>query len=333
MLSRVAEAVYWAARYVERAENTARLFQVHAGLEVDLAPGAFPGWEAPLKALGWTGGGRAAISGAPRGSEAVPADRKRPDRRFAARFLLSDPSLRASALACLAGARENLRAARDVLPRAAWEQLNRLFILASASTRDSAADGLPPPRQFPFADMVKLGCQEHVGVLTGTLSRNTAYHFTVLGRRLERADMVARILQSQAAGLQPASDFPSRALRDAQWRGVLQSVSGYHMYRLDVRPGVEGGQVLRFLLRNPDFPRSVGRCLAGCGEPLRRLPRSKPILQKLRQTREELRRARVERMSPPEIRRFLEKLLVSIARLHQEVSRAYFLHPAGGRDP
>lgn len=310
MLSRVAESIYWEARYVERAENTARLFQVHSGLEADLSSALFPGWEAPLTALGWSG---AATRGRGAGG-------KRADRRLAARFLLSDPGLPSSALSCLARARENLRTARDVMPRAAWEQLNRLFIVASAA----AGGRLPPERQFAFADLVKLGCQEHVGVLIGTLSMNEAHHFALLGRRLERADMVARILLSQAEGLQPRGDGPSRALRDARWRGILTSVSGFHMYRLDVRPGVEGGQVLRFLLRNPDFPRSIARCLNRARDPLRRLPRSQPLLRRLDRARVELARAAVERASPPELRRILESLLTGIAAIHDEVSSTYF---------
>jgi uncharacterized alpha-E superfamily protein len=116
MLSRVAENIYWLARYVERAENTARIVTVNANLLLDLPKGIAPGWRPLID-----------ITGA---NALFEEHYKDYGERQVVRFLLGDERYPGSILSALGAARENCRTIRDVVPREAWEQINELYLFA-----------------------------------------------------------------------------------------------------------------------------------------------------------------------------------------------------------
>jgi uncharacterized alpha-E superfamily protein len=116
MLSRVAENIYWMARYVERAENTARLVRVNANLLLDLPRGIAPGWEPLVSIMGMDREFRQRYT--------------RVSERNVVKFLLGDSSNHCSILSSLRAARENCRTVRDIIPRSGWEQLNELYLVA-----------------------------------------------------------------------------------------------------------------------------------------------------------------------------------------------------------
>src|ERR1700730_4566596 len=153
LLSRVAEDAYWAGRYVERAEATARLIKVHTELFLDLPKSA-------------GGGGSPLLAGA--GARAALAGRHQsPTEEEVVTFLAIDPDNPSSVLASLAQARANFRVTRAVLPRSSWEVLNGLFLWAI----DTPADAVDRRTRLGWMDQVVGQCQ----LLTGLLAR-TMWH-------------------------------------------------------------------------------------------------------------------------------------------------------------
>ncbi len=242
LLSRVAESVYWAARYLERAEATARLVHVHTELFLDLPKAAGLGW-APLLAV--TGSGRAFRQRHASASEEEVVD-----------FLAISAEHQGSIVASVAQAHANLRVTQAILPNEAWGVLNQLHLWA-AETRHEAVDRRS--RLAWTAHLIRQ-CQLFSGLLEGTMSHDDTYAFLEIGRGLERADMTTRVLDVQAGTLVGQSDS-ARPFADLMWMGVLRSLSAHQMFRRVTGPMVSGPVALRFLLRDPQFPRSVERCL------------------------------------------------------------------------
>ncbi|MCC9003169.1 MAG: alpha-E domain-containing protein, partial [Candidatus Competibacter sp.] len=184
MLSRVAQNIYWMARYIERAEDTARIINVNTNLLLDLPRNMTFGW-LPL----------IFIVGAEK--QFFEKDPNRlADESTVVKFLISDSDNPGSIISSLASARENLRTTRDTVPQEAWEQINGLYIFAR--------DHVPTRRgRFEFLRRVIHGAQQINGMLAGSMSRTAAYDFVWLGRFLERADMTTRILDVRSANLLP----------------------------------------------------------------------------------------------------------------------------------
>jgi len=253
MLSRVAENLYWYGRYLERAEDLGRMINVNGHLMLDLPRNMAPGW-APLVRI--------------TGSQALFDELyETPGERQVVRFLLADNRHPGSVLSCLHQARENLRAARDLLPREVWEQTNDLYLLAQRQL----AGNLSKRRRQDFIDLMIRRCQQLIGMLADTMSHDYAWDFILLGRYHERADMTTRILDVRSAHLLRGVD-ESQPFDQLQWMSVLKSLTAYQMYRRHVRLRVRGADVLRFLLGNAEFPRSVAFCLSAMAERLEELP-------------------------------------------------------------
>ena len=241
LLSRVAESVYWPP-VTSAGRATARLVHVHTELFLDLPKAAGLGWT-PLSAV--TGSGQAFHHRHTVASEEEVVD-----------FLAVSAEHQGSIVASVAQAHANLRVTQAILPNEAWGVLNQLHLWA-AETRHEAVD-----RRTRLAWTAQLirQCQLFSGLLEGTLSHDDTYAFLEIGRGLERADMTTRVLDVQAGSLVGQSDGAS-PYADLMWMGVLRSLSAHQMFRRIVGPMVSGPVALRFLLRDPQFPRSVERCL------------------------------------------------------------------------
>ena len=254
LLSRVAESVYWAGRYLERAEATARLVHVHTELFLDLPKSAGIGWT-PLLAL--TGSGEAFRDRHHEVSEEQVVD-----------FLATGADHDGAIVASIARAHANLRVTQAILPIEAWEVLNELHLWAN-QTRDQAVDRRT---RLAWTDQLIRQCQLLSGLLEGTMSHDDAYAFLEIGRGLERADMTTRILDVQA-GILLTQRNGSSAYADLTWMGVLRSLSAHQMFRRTVGSSVNGPAALRFLLRDQQLPRSVERCLIEISRALLELSR------------------------------------------------------------
>lgn len=254
LLSRVADHLYWGARYLERSQDTSRIVRTFTEVLLDLPLGVASSWE-PLLAIA---GSRDEFDRA----------HLRADESDVVRFLVADPANLGSVVASVAQARENLRTTREVLPREAWQTVNDLFLY----TGRDAESGVDRRTRNRFLTRVIDETQQLDGILAESMLRDEAYDMWQLGQAVERADMTTRVLGVRAAALLTASG-EATAFGEVQWMGVLRSVSGLQMYQRSTRGPIDGAGVVRFLLFEEAFPRSVAGCLARVRESLARLPR------------------------------------------------------------
>jgi uncharacterized alpha-E superfamily protein len=309
MLARVVENVYWMSRYMERAENTARIINVNAHLLLDLPKGIAPGWS-PLVDIC---GNRAEFD----------AKKLKAEERDVVQFLAADPENPGSLYSSLRIARENARTLREILPTEAWEMLNEFH---SEFMRELPT-GLTKRMRFRFLNEVVGTLQKISGVLDGTMSRNASHTFLKLGRNLERADMTSRIVDVRSAQLLPAETPELRPFETVQWMSVLKSLSAYQMYRGAVRSRVRRADVLEFLLRNRQFPRACMFCLDQVEHELKSLQRGEPVLERLDAARRYVARAPLEALDQPGLHAFIDQLQLHINDVHDGIARTFFPAP------
>jgi len=306
MLSRVAESLYWMARYVERAENIARLINVNTHLLLDLPRGISPGWQ-PL----------IAISG---GDAQFNEHHSDYSQSNAVRFLVADESYPGSIVSSLGYARENARTIRDYIPREAWEQVNNLFL----ELKQGLPAGLAQRRRYQFLNNIVAGIQQLTGLLAGTLNHDCGYRFLRCGRNLERADMTARILKVRCSSLLP-EQMELTPFENIQWMSVLYSLTAYQMYRRRMQARVRRAQVLRFLLQETVFPRSYHHCLTSVESDLIRLPRNDAALRSTLRARRLVQEADTQKLSGSSLATLLEALQGAAAQIHCAIEETYFL--------
>lgn len=306
MLSRVAENLYWMARYLERAENTARLVSVNAFLLLDLPRGIAPGWE-PLIAI--TGSNAAYL-----------ARNKSYDERSVVKFLLGEAANPGSILTCLLAARENCRMVRDIVPRMTWEQLTELLIYA----RENLHSGLTKKGRHAYLRRVIEGAQRHAGMLDASLMRDAGYQFLTIGRNLERADMTTRIVDVRTENLLPDEAPELRPFETIQWMSVLKSLTAYQMYRRKMQVQVQRSDVLEFLFLDTAFPRSVMHCLGIVEEAVGALRHDAASLRALRAVTRTLGRTKVRELSHQDLHAFIDVLQLGIIDIHTRLATAYF---------
>jgi uncharacterized alpha-E superfamily protein len=306
VLSRVVENVYWLARYLERVENTARLVSVNTNLLLDLPKGLAPGWQPLIDITG----SRAMFNA--RGTKS--------DERDIVQFLIADAENPGSILSSFKMARENARTLRDVLPTEAWELLNQFFMEFVEELRT----GLNKRTRFNFLKRIVLTSQTITGAFEGTMNRNDAYTFLMLGRNLERADMTSRIVDVRSAQLLPEDAPELRPFDTIQWVSVLKSLSGYEMYRLSRRTRVSRTDVLEFVLRGEQFPRACCFGLRQIEQCLLALPRSAGVLDTLAGAIRFLSEVDMGALDQPGLHELIDRLQVHIIGVHDGIAQTYF---------
>lgn len=231
MLSRIAESMFWIGRYVERAEATARILDVHYHLVVQ---DALVDESAACAALLSVMGARDAVHG----------DITLTGINEILGYSLEHPQ---SIAATLFAARENARGAREAISSEMWETLNATH--HALPGRVATARSLGPNSYFRY---VKERAAIIGGLVDSTLPRDDGYRFLVLGRALERVDMTARLLISRAT----VADTPGG------WVTTLLCCSAHEAYLRTYRRAVDASLVAEFLLLDRSFPRSVLYSLA-----------------------------------------------------------------------
>lgn len=259
MLSRVAESLFWMSRYIERAENLARLLDIGLDLELDAGAQAGRGDASPVEmALNILSC-----------RDAYLANNALTDREAVLDFLTFDRRNPQSILGMIGRARDNARATQEAIGVDVWRQVNRLYLyLGSPKARRrfvSSPSG--------FYTTIKESCILFEGVIQDSLPRDEVYHFLELGRYIERADLMARILHARCqTSMGPDGGAAAEAgLEVFRWAGLLRSCSAYGAYLRSERDRVEPMGVIRFLVLDPDFPRAVRFCVARCRESLREI--------------------------------------------------------------
>jgi uncharacterized alpha-E superfamily protein len=310
LLSRVAEAVYWMGRYMERAENVARFIDVNQNLMLDLPRGFGEQWQPIVD----TTGDRAAFL--ERYGEATLAN--------VVEFLGFDVRNPNSIYSCVTAARENARSVRETISSEMWEQINSLYLLIATQSRKPLSEGLPQ-----FCRDVRMACHLFQGIQHSTMSHNEAWHFIRLGTSLERADKTTRILDVKYFILLPSVSDVGTPYDDIQWGAVLKSVSGFEMYR-KCFGRISPDRVVEFLLLDGEFPRAVRYCIGLADNSLHAITGTRlgafscPTEQRLGLLRSELDYAQVEPILQAGLHEFFDGLQARMNTIDECVRGDFF---------
>lgn len=305
MLSRVAERVYWLARYLERAENTARLIQVRHHSVLDMPRSAQPDWGLLLDVLGTR--------------EHFDTRPGAPSEKNIISYVFGDRENPTSILSCLAAARENMRTTREILPSETWELVNSLYL--SVNRRSSKE--LPRASRHKVLSGVILSCQQITGMLAGSMNQDAAYQFLRMGRNLERADMTTRIMDSATVEL-GGDEEDIAPWRNVLWISVLQSMSAYQMYRLHVQRNVEPEEVLAFLLQGKVFPRSVSHSLQVIDDCAGLLPSNERAVKVITSAQRKLKRIDTKKLKGAALHKFIDDMQLKFGDIHTGIASTWF---------
>lgn len=300
MLARLAQNFYWLGRYIERAENVSRMVETSLNIAYDYPNDIEYNWEQLVSIVG--------------SDDLFQQLYENTSEINVVNFLLSHPQNPNSALSSIAMARDNTRSVREMLPRETWQHLNEFYLWIKKSCKG----GIPKRKREEFMTQIIRSCQLFDGMIDSSLSRSRPYDFIVLGRYIERCDMVTRIL-----------DIHSLGEYDDYWESVqsgyiLRSVSGYQMYRLSIREPVKFSRVISFLFENTDFPRSIAYGLSHIEQSLKGLPASKDIMVSLGETKKFLKMQKKKRDKREELTEYIDQFQIRLGNLHQEIASHFF---------
>lgn len=246
MLSRTADHLFWMARYMERAENTARMLDVNyqTSLLPQSAVAAELGWQGLLKI-----------------SELLPSYQALygpVNAKDVLEFMVKDLDNPSSIMSCLRSARENARAVRGALTTEVWETHNQTWLEVNRMLAQGEFERDPGH----FFEWVKFRSHLSRGVILGTMLADEALFFLRLGVFLERADNTARLLDVKFKAAESEFHGVSRVGRDQEhdfyyWSAILRSVSGFEIYRKVYRDVIRPERVAELLILRNDMPRSL----------------------------------------------------------------------------
>lgn len=247
MLSRVANSLYWMSRYIERAENVARLLDVNIQILLDFGSLTDEGLEEHWLPILRSAGDEAAFfkKYTTPGSEAVTE------------FMTFDETNPNSVVACLMAARENARQIRDQISLEMFEIINECYLFL----KSKAARELWKTSPHDFYEHIKKYSHLFQGLTDSTFSRNQGFEFIQFGKFLERADKTTRILDTKYHILLPHVQDVGGAVDAAQWQAVLRSVSALESYRRAYVAETVPWKAAQFIIFAETFPRSIRFCM------------------------------------------------------------------------
>ena len=310
MLSRVASNLYWMSRFVERAENTARVLDVtwRMSLLVKEAKLQDQEWMAPLNITGtlFPFSGR----------------HDRVNARQVLHFMALDSENPGSIYSCARQARENARGVRGTITSEMWEVLNATWIeMQQMDEGKMMARGVSN-----FFDWVKERSHLFRGVTFGTMHRDEAYAFARLGTHMERADSTARILDVKYHVLLPSVKDVGGAVDYYQWSAVLRSVSAFEAYRKVYRDVITPLKLAELLMLRDDIPRSLHFCLRQVCDTLAIVQNahSAEATRRAGQILAGLQYGRISEIFANGLHECLTDFLDSMHALSQDIQRAFF---------
>lgn len=244
MLSRVANSIFWMNRYLERAENIARLIETQLHMSLDLPslrddPNA---WKPLVDITG--------------DSDYFSENLGAPSKDNVIFFHTFDSNYPHSIKSCLTAARENARSVREVIPSEIWEMINKLYL----EVIGMGAQGRTIKNPHKFYSNIKMACHLIVGIAYSTMAHGEAWYFSQLGRFLERADKTSRILDVKYFIILPRVDYVGSSMDSVQWAALLKSTSSLEMYRKRFNL-ISSRNIADFLIFDREFPRSVLFCI------------------------------------------------------------------------
>ena len=308
LIARHAESTLWLARYMERIENMARILDVANTFARDADD-----------TRNWLSIPR--ING-----DLTEFYKKHTEatQRSVGEFYLLDDDNPTSVQWFIAAARENARTLRALISTEMWLQIN----VFHERIRQLSAATISPDHFTAVCNMLKDGAQSHTGITEGTLYRDQAWHFYMVGRYLERADQTTRLLDTRFNADVPRPDAVDPDVDAGQWNALLRGAAGYHAYRREHPAGYDARQVACFLLANTAFPRSVGLNLAQVEWHLtqlraRYLLRMPAALERLDHLNGMMTYQNVAELASRKLSPFLDYVQREIGGLHHEIVQSF----------
>ena len=257
MLSRVADSLYWMSRYIERAEDNARILDVNLQLLLDLAnlseSETLQQWNSIISSL--------------EENELFASLYEHPDGKAVAEFVTLQKQNPNSVLCCLSSARENARTTREQITSEMWEQINRMYLFV----KGDSAGRLLRSSAHEFFKRIVTGSHLFQGITDATMTHGEGWDFIRIGKLLERADCTSRILDVKYHILLPSGERVGGNVDTIQWMAVLKSCSALEAYRKLYVGQVTPWKVTEFLITHRDFPRSIRFCVDSLDAALHRI--------------------------------------------------------------
>ena len=247
MLASIAEKTYWLSRYIERIENTSRLINVNSDLLLDIPYEGSDDLKHLIKITGH-----------------ISDFKKKNTKENVYYFLIQDESNPSSIKYSIEMAKMNSRYLLTMLPKSAWEQFNNLYIDFNSKHKPHSED----------LYRIIRNSQRFFAIITDGMQRNDVFNFIKLGRFIERADMLSRIIEDQ---ILRKENYVNKYYQNLQWSSVLRSINGFESFKLINKDNLNQEIVLRFMIMEKLFPRSLKYCVNKLLEVQRFLPKSPSI--------------------------------------------------------
>ncbi|KXF76966.1 A alpha-helical domain with a conserved ER moti [Paramesorhizobium deserti] len=309
LLGRTANGLYWMHRYIERAENMARI--VDAGLRMALTKtsDAPEEWSSVVVSAGAATG--------------FAAKHRTYTAATVSDFLLRDTDNPSSVMSCIEAARSNARMVRTALTREAWESVNEAWmVLKKSLCRPVPESDLPP-----VLDQIKRETALIRGAFHGTMLRNEIFDFARIGTFIERADNTARILDVKYYVLLPAISYVGTTLDNYQWESILRSVSAHRSYRWVYDGDYKPAHIADYLILNGRMPRSLHFCYRNIVDNLGYLAADygarHAAQETAEMTHETLKDKNISGIFETGLHEFLSDFIVKNNRLGTEIAEAY----------
>ena len=305
MLSSVAERLYWMSRYLERSENVARLIQSYNHLIFDIPIGAEPDWFILIEVLDANETFNRVIS------ERTEAN--------VHRFLISRTTISNSITYSINSARENAEQLEMFFPRMYGKKRITYTSMLVKMHLNQSAEGLG----LLFLEEIIKRLQALNGLMESSLLRDDAYRFISIGRKIERADMMARILK--VAG----GDIISREnqhvdLQPFLWGAVLDALYAKSAFRRIKGPVISKEQTLDFVLNSTDFPRSIAYCINDIDREVANLPENSELKKILRKQKKIINTYNVQNVGFEQIEKFNKEFQNNLIAMNKTLYKNWF---------
>lgn len=316
MLSRTADHLFWMSRYMERAENTARLLDVNyqTSLLPQSSESAMQGWQGLLSI-----------------SELMNEYLAKYDdinARDVMAFMVTDASNPSSILNCLRAARENARAVRGALTTEVWETMNQTWLEYTRLIKIGAWVKDPAD----LFEWVKFRSHLSRGVTLGTMLQDESFHFQRIGTFLERADNTARLLDVKfhARNTEFFGSGVGNETKEVDfyhWSAVLRSVSAFEVYRKVYRNVIRPEKVAELLILRAEMPRSLVYCMAEVVNNLRAVAndQSHETLRRAGRLSADLQFSRIDEITATGLHAYLTQFLDRVGDLGYGISRDFLM--------
>lgn len=298
------------ARYIERAENLARILDVNETFSRDSR--GWQNWRSILELY--------------RDEKRFLDAHEEATAASVLYFYTLDQSNFTSIISSVNQARANARTLRPLISTEMWIQLN----IFSNTLKTMPQGDLNEPRLARFCSQVKEACQTHTGITEGTFYRDEGWFFYQIGRSIERADQTTRLLDVKYHLLLPMRETVGSPLDVSHWNAVLRSAAGYHAFRRVHPSGMTSADVAGFLLFHSRFPRSVRACVHDIADRLTQLRSSYRLiggagaLEELDELCSVLDDITIGQVIGKGMHEFVDWIQLKLIRLHGELGTAYF---------